>query len=104
MFSVERSDNFILYQKLNKMKKSILLVIVFISQFAAIYSQPDTVVSLTKKTYMVPMRDGVKLFTLVLYPTNFNKPVPILIERTPYGADFPLKEDSALNISKLPGY
>ena len=88
----------------NKIKKSLFLVTVFASQFSAIYSQPDTVISLTKKTYMVPMRDGVKLFTMVLYPTNFNKPVPILIERTPYGADFPLKEDSALNVSKLPGY
>ena len=53
---------------------------------------------------MVPMRDGVKLFTLVFYPTNFNQVVPILIERTPYGADFPLAEDSSISISKLPSY
>ena len=50
------------------------------------------------------MRDGVKLFTVVLSPTNYNKPVPFLIERTPYGADFPLKEDSLLKTEWLPPY
>lgn len=53
---------------------------------------------------MVPMRDGIKLFTVVLAPTNYIRPVPLLIERTPYGADFPLKEDSALNVDLLPSY
>jgi uncharacterized protein len=86
------------------MKKSLFIAILFSCKFIAIYAQADTIVSLTKKTYMIPMRDGVKLFTVVLSPANYNKPVPILIERTPYGADFPLKEDSALNINRLPAY
>ena len=43
---------------------------------------------------MVPMRDGIKLYTLILIPKNANKPLPIVIERTPYDAtgllrDFP---------------
>jgi uncharacterized protein len=86
------------------MKKSLFIAILFSCKFIAIYAQADTIVFLTKKTYMIPMRDGVKLFTVVLSPANYNKPVPILIERTPYGADFPLKEDSALNINRLPAY
>jgi putative CocE/NonD family hydrolase len=35
--------------------------------------------------YMVPMRDGIKLQTVVLTPLNQSSPLPILLERTPYG-------------------
>ena len=42
------------------------------SFFSHLNAQKDTVASYTKKTYMVPMRDGVKLFTVVLSPTNSN--------------------------------
>jgi uncharacterized protein len=36
---------------------------------------------------MVPVRDGVKLYTVVLRPTDAAGPLPFLITRTPYGAD-----------------
>lgn len=36
---------------------------------------------------MIPMRDGVALYTLVLIPKGGAKPAPILLTRTPYGAD-----------------
>ena len=42
-----------------------------------------------KKTFMIPMRGGVKLFTVVLSPSNTTTALPILIQRTPYGADLP---------------
>ena len=35
---------------------------------------------------MVPMRDGTRLYTLILIPKKSKKPLPILIERTPYNA------------------
>jgi hypothetical protein len=35
---------------------------------------------------MVPMRDGVKLYTLILTPKRAAGPLPILLERTPYDA------------------
>ena len=35
---------------------------------------------------MVPMRDGVKLYTLILTPKASDGPLPILLERTPYNA------------------
>lgn len=38
----------------------------------------------TKHEYRVPMRDGVKLFTLVYTPKNVSKPFPIIFYRTPY--------------------
>ncbi len=35
---------------------------------------------------MVPMRDGVKLYTLILTPKNSGEPLPIILMRTPYDA------------------
>ena len=34
---------------------------------------------------MIPMRDGVKLFTVILTPENQTENLPIYMERTPYG-------------------
>lgn len=36
---------------------------------------------------MIPMRDGIKLHTVVLIPKRGPKPAPLLLTRTPYGAD-----------------
>ncbi len=38
-----------------------------------------------KHEYMIPMRDGVRLFTIVYTPKDQSHTYPILIERTPYG-------------------
>lgn len=65
-------------------------------------AQTDTVAVLRKNTYMIPMRDGVKLFTVVLTPVNYPHAVPILIQRTPYGADF--GPDSLWQVDKMPLY
>ena len=72
------------------MKKAILI---FILLYNIAYAQ-QPVQSYTKKTLLIPMRDGVKLFTVLLIPSNDTTAYPFLIERTPYGADFPVKEDS----------
>ena len=39
----------------------------------------------TKTEYMVSMRDGVKLFTIVYAPKDASQKYPIMINRTPYG-------------------
>jgi hypothetical protein len=36
---------------------------------------------------MIPMRDGVKLHTVILNPADIKTPLPFLILRTPYGVD-----------------
>jgi putative CocE/NonD family hydrolase len=36
---------------------------------------------------MIPMRDGVKLHAVILKPADITAPLPLLIERTPYGAE-----------------
>jgi hypothetical protein len=38
----------------------------------------------TKQEYLVPMRDGVKLFTSIYAPKNKRRQYPILLLRTPY--------------------
>jgi uncharacterized protein len=40
----------------------------------------------TVREEMIPMRDGVKLYTIVLAPKGASQPLPILLERTPYDA------------------
>jgi uncharacterized protein len=39
----------------------------------------------TYQEVMVPMRDGVRLQTVVMTPTNATGPLPILLRRSPYG-------------------
>src|SRR5262245_64360671 len=34
---------------------------------------------------MIPMRDGVKLYTIICVPKNSAELLPILLQRTPYG-------------------
>ncbi len=48
---------------------------------------------------MIPMRDGVKLYTVILSPVNVTKTFPILITRTPYGASFPIPDDTVVTIT-----
>ena len=86
------------------MKRILFFSLLLISIHERIYAQSDTIASYTKKTYRISMRDGVKLFTMVLIPNNTSKSLPFLIQRTPYGADFSLKEDSSLRTEWLPSY
>src|SRR5688500_18818618 len=81
--------------------QALLCTIAFINLSCA---QDDSIISLTKKAFMIPMRDGVKLFTLVYYPTNNSKPVPIVITRTPYGVDGSVPDDSAVDVSNWAPY
>ncbi len=86
------------------MKKYCLATWLFICLLASSNAQTDSIKTYTKKTYRVPARDGIKLFTVVLAPTGNTKPLPLLIERTPYGADFPLPEDSTIDVNKMGMY
>lgn len=40
-----------------------------------------------RKEVMIPMRDGVRLHAIILRPTDTNEPLPLLMQRTPYGVD-----------------
>lgn len=39
----------------------------------------------TRQEAMIPMRDGIKLFTVIFTPKDVKEPLPFLFSRTPYG-------------------
>jgi uncharacterized protein len=45
----------------------------------------DNRVPFKRTEAMIPMRDGVKLFTVIFTPENQTEALPLLIERSPYG-------------------
>jgi hypothetical protein len=50
---------------------------------------------------MIPMRDGIKLNTLIFIPKNSKEPLPFLLSRTPYGvAESPYPERSNPELAK----
>jgi len=75
-------------RRFNKFPKAAQIVFMFllivtpstILSVSAVYAPPD------KQTYMIEMRDGVKLATDVyLAPGSFGAPRPVILIRTPYG-------------------
>jgi uncharacterized protein len=52
---------------------------------AAVPAPQEAPAMFTFQEVMVPMRDGVRLQTVILTPTNASAPLPILVQRTPYG-------------------
>src|SRR5688572_31523982 len=53
---------------------------------------------------MVPMRDGVKLYTQVYTPTSTTEPVPMLLLRTPYGVGNLTSEQLVAALGELTDY
>jgi putative CocE/NonD family hydrolase len=68
------------------MKKFFLLTALAGFHFFAFSQLPDSL-KYEKASYMIPMRDGILLNTVVLTPVNQNASYPFLIVRTPYGVD-----------------
>ena len=58
--------------------------------------QPDSLYTrehYNKSEYMIPMRDGVKLYTIVYAPKDTSQNLPFMLLRTPYGIPpYPLNE------------
>jgi putative CocE/NonD family hydrolase len=51
-----------------------------------------------RREVMIPMRDGVKLHTVIIIPKG-TAPAPIILTRTPYGADKPTMQASSPNVA-----
>ncbi len=75
-------------KKLIRIPGVLLGIFLFLS--SSIYAQTvqtDSVyiaANYDKKEYMIPMRDGIKLFTAVYTPKAKDVPYPFLMQRTPY--------------------
>jgi putative CocE/NonD family hydrolase len=85
------------------MKLRLLAILLLIVSFEAALSQG---VQFGFQQVMIPMRDGIHLQTVVLTPPNQTKPLPILLERTPYGipANGDLPKDGELKELMQDGY
>ncbi|CAN5508892.1 CocE/NonD family hydrolase [soil metagenome] len=88
--------------------KKILLCLLFVIPFIALKAQDDSIRLYKKTSVMIPMRDGVKLFTVILSPVDAKNPLPFLMQRTPYGVpvgnDTVYKTESLRNILADGGY
>src|SRR4051812_49145346 len=51
----------------------------------AVPQSQDAPVQFDKRDVMIPTRDGVKLHTIIFTPVKQTEPLPILMNRTPYG-------------------
>jgi uncharacterized protein len=72
------------------MKKLVAIVALAVAAPISAQSSPPQAAATTSpfvfEEVMVPMRDGVKLHTVILRPRDAKGPLPILFARTPYGA------------------
>jgi putative CocE/NonD family hydrolase len=68
----------------------ILFLLLFSIASSSLYSQNQDSVYVRqhydKFEFQIPMRDGIKLFTVVYVPKDKSKAYPILLNRTPYNA------------------
>src|ERR1700752_1599842 len=69
---------------MNRVVRLSLIWLALVIQVVAVHAQQsDPVFGATEN--MIPMRDGVKLYTQVYAPRVRNEPLPFLVLRTPYG-------------------
>jgi putative CocE/NonD family hydrolase len=64
------------------MRSLLLALVLAVSVFAQSPAPPPV---FSFQEVMIPVRDGVHLQTVILTPLNHTEPLPILLERTPYG-------------------
>jgi putative CocE/NonD family hydrolase len=50
-------------------------------------AQTDSIALYKKTSVMIPMRDGIKLHTVIFSPLGATHDLPVLLQRTPYGAN-----------------
>ncbi len=69
-------------------RSSLLVIALAASCAAGLHAQQQGAGSPAweRREAMVPMRDGVRLFTVIMIPRGATGPLPILLTRTPYGA------------------
>src|SRR5215210_3932793 len=77
----------------------LLVVLTCLAVVQSLHAQqaPNSVFNPTEA--MIPMRDGVRLYTQVYVPTSASEQLPILLLRTPYGTG---QLDSARIAASLP--
>ena len=81
------------------MKTKFVLIFLLINLVSCFAQENYTKLNYDKKEFMIPMRDGVKLFTSVYSPKDKSEKYPVLMIRTPYSCN-PYGEDKYTNLPK----
>ncbi len=83
------------------MKKLFTLLAFAGCTVSPVFAQTDTIAFYKKSEVMIPMRDGIKLHTVIFSPVNAKVVLPVLLQRTPYGAPGGMANDSAISLSNF---
>lgn len=65
-----------------------------------LFATAQTAIKYTRQEAMIPMRDGVKLYTVIFMP-DMAEPAPILMMRTPYGSEHTLSPDKSAYVRDM---
>src|SRR5579864_8682147 len=65
------------------------------------YTAPTSTYDYVKREAMIPMRDGVKLYTVIVIPKGAHD-APIVLTRTPYNAHNRAKNNNPSMLALLP--
>ena len=72
--------------RLNVSRELLAALAVATSAAPGCAQQRDPASGFDRREAMIPMRDGVKLFAVIMTPRGAAAPLPLLLTRTPYGA------------------
>lgn len=93
------------------MKSLLLSVVTSITLVAVVFppgqcqeKQGPKTPEFTRQEAMIPMRDGVKLHTVIHLPKGQTEPLPFIMDRTPYGVAFSSPINSYLRDLANEGY
>ena len=82
--------------------KKLFLALFFLGYLSGSIFSQTTITAYKKTSVMIPMRDGIKLYTVIFSPVAEKEAVPVLIQRTPYSANnWSLPDDTTIEISSF---
>jgi hypothetical protein len=70
------------------------------SETPQVFTPREASFDYVKRIAMIPMRDGVKLYTLILIPRGAQR-APILLTRTPYGAEARIVTNPSAHLAEV---
>jgi putative CocE/NonD family hydrolase len=84
----------------NIIQYSLVLILLAVS-FSIASETADSTKMYGRTEAMIPMRDGIRLFTIIYAPKKITEPLPILLSRTPYGAQSVSSPEKSLAVKPL---
>ena len=86
---------------LNKLVSFLLLGTVCLPFTRAFAQSGDNASAYDRTEFMIPVRDGAHLYTVIFAPKNQREPLPFLLQRTPYGVEHMLPPDKRTYVKDL---